>query len=699
MAIFTPLKKQLDNNLLPDNTMKRLKKETNLLDNLEIFFQSKSKWILIFSLSISFIISLLLFNRDVSIGGDDSGYIKFAYDFIKENSYPAWHSPFYSIVLSFFILIFGVNVTILKFTSVLFNLGAIFFVNRFFKKYTNHTVTAFVTITSSITYLLCSYASTTYSESFFLFFMAMFLFYFTEIVEKTRENKIEPAKQWKYYLGLGIFAYLLFLTKTVAGILIATSLIVLILGKQYKHGAIFLSASVGFHLVLSFLKKIIWNTQKIGFEDQLEALLLKNPYKESAGKENLMGFFQRFWDNSELYLSKHLMKMTGFFNADYSKSNTVITVIVIAILLFAAIYLLVKSKKLTHAVLSVAALIGSSFFVLQKIWDQDRLVMIYFPFLIGFVAFALYKILNQDKIKKFQFLFILFTGVILSMNIFQTSSQIVKKFEARKNNQGEFGSYTPDWQNYMQASEWAGKNLPSNAVVLCRKPEMSWLASDGKDIFNGIFRLEYNNADSIYNMIKEKKATHVILESFRVNPKMKTKQTITTIKNTLTYLTFKVPGCLSMIKEFGYDEKAYVLGIDLNISRESEQYLKNLETALLVNEKNANVYIEKAIYLKRKNKLNEAFDAYNQGIKEMPDEPYLFFNRGLMLFETHNYAEALADFKKTTDLKSDFNQAWYNQSITLFYMGEYEKAKATLEKAKSLGMKGYEKFEQMLSRY
>ena len=83
----------------------------------------------------------------------------------------------------------------------------------------------------------------------------------------------------------------------------------------------------------------------------------------------------------------------------------------------------------------------------------------------------------------------------------------------------------------------------------------------------------------------------------------------------------------------------------------------------------------------------------------MPDEPYLFFNRGLMLFETHNYAEALADFKKTTDLKSDFNQAWYNQSITLFYMGEYEKAKATLEKAKSLGMKGYEKFEQMLNRY
>jgi hypothetical protein len=123
--------------------------------------------------------------------------------------------------------------------------------------------------------------------------------------------------------------------------------------------------------------------------------------------------------------------------------------------------------------------------------------MIYFPFLIGFVAFALYKILNQDKIKKFQFLFILFTGVILSLNIFQTSSQIVKKFEARKNNQGEFSSYTPDWQNYMQASEWAGKNLPSNAVVLCRKPEMSWLASDGKDIFNGIFRLEYNNADSI----------------------------------------------------------------------------------------------------------------------------------------------------------------------------------------------------------
>lgn len=198
-------------------------------------------------------------------------------------------------------------------------------------------------------------------------------------------------------------------------------------------------------------------------------------------------------------------------------------------------------------------------------------------------------------------------------------------------------------------------------------------------------------------MVVEKKATHVILENFRLNPKKKTERTITTIRNVLTYLNFKNPGCLKLVKEFGNDEKAYLYEIHLDEPRNTEQYYKNIENALVVNPKSANIYIEKANNIKIKKGIDEAIKVYDGAITIITEEPYLYFNRGLFIFEKGLYNEALVDFKKATDLKADFNQAWYNMAICYFNMSNYKSAKIALEKAKSTGLKNYQQFEQILS--
>jgi hypothetical protein len=135
--------------------------EKSLFVRSEQFFHSKSNILLIISIAFSLIISLFIFNKDVSIGGDDSGYIRTAYSFSHGISFPTWHSPFYSIILSLFVSIFGVNIVLLKCTSLIFNLGSLYFINRFFTKYTNYTVAAFVVFATAVSYLTCYYASTT----------------------------------------------------------------------------------------------------------------------------------------------------------------------------------------------------------------------------------------------------------------------------------------------------------------------------------------------------------------------------------------------------------------------------------------------------------------------------------------------------------------------------------------------------------
>jgi len=678
---------------------KKAKKEKILFNQIESFFQSKSNLIVIISLATSFVISMLLFNRDVSVGGDDSGYIKSAYDFVKGTSFPAFHSPFYSVVLSFFVLLFGVKIFLLKFVSILFNLGAIYMLSRFLKKHTNHTVTAFVTITCALNYLLNYYASTTYSESFFLLFQIAFIYFFLEVVHPSENSQRSSKQTIIYFILLGIASYLLFLTKTIALSVLFVSLFYILINKQYLNSIIYFFSATIFHFLLSFFKSAIWKTKNIGFEDQLETILLKSPYQPHLGKDDFMGFVQRFLDNSGLYLSKHFMKMIGIFPSDYSKTNIAITIIVYALLIGSAIYLIIKNKKLLYIVLFVTGLIGVTFVVLQKVWDQERMIMIHFPLMISIFAFGLYQFFDNQKRKNFQFLVILLLGTIVLLNGVRTVGQIQKKLDEKEFQKGDFDSYSPDWQNYMLASKWAGANLPKDAVVLCRKPEMSWIASSGKDIFSGVYRIEYQNADSIISLIKERKATHVILENFRVNPKKKTDKTITTIRNMLIYLTSQNPGCLKFIKEFGGDEKAYIFEINTEIPRNSDEYFVNLESAFIVNPKNVNLYIDKATKLKGQRRFDEALNLYTQGITLAPNEPYLYFNRGLAYFEIGKYKEALDDFTKATSFKDDFNQAWFNRAICLFYLQEYPNARTALEKAKTTGMKNYENFETMLSRY
>ena len=77
---------------------------------------------------------------------------------------------------------------------------------------------------------------------------------------------------------------------------------------------------------------------------QLSEVLLKNPYSPSLGTENFRGMIDRFFENSEIYLSRLLMIASGIRSSDYSGTSAFITILLY--LLFAiGIYMAFRKNK------------------------------------------------------------------------------------------------------------------------------------------------------------------------------------------------------------------------------------------------------------------------------------------------------------------------------------------------------------------
>src|ERR1700722_5632088 len=105
----------------------------SLFENLNNWFDKREKNISIFIFICSGLFSILLFQARMDIGGDDSGYLERAYDFIHKGIFPSYQGPLYPIVLSIFMIPFGINIIILKILSLLFNIVGLYFFYRAFK--------------------------------------------------------------------------------------------------------------------------------------------------------------------------------------------------------------------------------------------------------------------------------------------------------------------------------------------------------------------------------------------------------------------------------------------------------------------------------------------------------------------------------------------------------------------------------------
>lgn len=527
-----------------------------LAERLEWWLEKRSKGLLVFTISISLIFSFLMFDIKMSEGNDDSEYIEGAYKIAKDvESYFNSKAPLYPIILSLPVKLFGINVAILKSLSVIFHLLQIVFLYAAFKKLIPNILLFPTLLFIAVNDYFQYFASQTYSESFFLFLLALFFYSFRQLYEKDFAAGKSEIKNW---LVFGFLLFLLSLTRNIAIAALPAVLLFFLFQKNFKAMLFAISSFGIFRIGFEFIRKAVWggNSQ---FASQIDILRQKDPYDASKGLDDLSGFLGRLSGNTDLYLSKRFFQILGFTPEDSVITKSSLSILVISLFgigLFLAIRN--KNKAVLFTALYSLFFCGITFFVLQTRWDQPRFVLVCVPFIlmIIFYGFCTLSIKNTAGLI---FTVLVPFSIILSSSLISSVKKSIENYPVIKQNlKGDrYYGYTTDWQNFLKMSVWCKDSLPSGSYVASRKAPMSFIYANGKS-FYPVYHVFSLDADTILATFKRNQVTHIILASLRRNPKKQDGYIINTMHRLLQPVVQKYPEKVSFVKQIGESEPAYL---------------------------------------------------------------------------------------------------------------------------------------------
>ncbi|MDP4207403.1 MAG: hypothetical protein Q8928_01185 [Bacteroidota bacterium] len=467
-------------------------KKEDMLDVLDGFFIKHTNAFLYVGMALTFIFSLFLFDVKVGAGGDDSAYILRAFDFVHEFKYPGYQGALYPLVLSLFISLMGIKLILLKSLSFLFMMISMYFFYKTFSGKLPQVVVGVSFILLSVNYFLLYFASQTYSEAFFLMLQALLFWYFATNFIDGSDREI-PIK--KYFL-LGLFLFLLTLTKNIAYAAVAVVVGYFMLEKRWKSILYTLGGFFSFFVPFEILKRILWGSSGLQFSSQGTGLMYKDFYNQSKGKEDFAGFIQRFIDNSNLYFSKHFFKFFGFRSEalDVSPFLTIIVWVILGLALYQAFR---KNKLLLFVGLYTVAMCATTFIALQAQWDQWRMIIIVFPLMLLLVFGAVYYSTKSAKMRAYQIVFPVLAIILFFGSFGVTAKNAKTQKDILVHNLGGNVLYglTPDWENYILMSQWAAKNTPASSFTAVRKADISFIYGGRK--FYGITKVPSVTSDSL----------------------------------------------------------------------------------------------------------------------------------------------------------------------------------------------------------
>lgn len=539
------------------------RRDRSFFDRLNHFFQLHQNKVIVAALLLTGLFSFLLFNFNVSLMGDDGAYIKRAYRLLHYGGFPGFQGPLYPFVLSFFIWIFGLNVTLLKALSGIFILGHLWFFYKAFRDRMPALLYIFAIVVIATNAYLVSYSSWTFSEALFMFLQAALFYYLLRYIW---EADFTSYRQLILrFLMLGLILILLAKTRSIGYGAVGAVMIFFALTRNWKNIAYTLGSFGLFYLLFKGLKGLFFGVASgIQFGGQLDRLLRVDPYNPSKGQEDLVGFIERFWGNSELYLSKHIYKFLGL-RPEVLQPSTILTILTYALFALALFYAFRKNRYLLFTGIYIAVMSGITFIILQTRWDQERLILVFFPLIVPFLMSGLYYFAEDRKVRLMRVVVPLLMVLLVFSNLGRTFQKVEEHQDTFIHHLRGDDLYglTPDWVNYVKMCRYAAENVPDSVMIACRKPNIAFIKA--KREFHGIFRVNTEDPDKLLEDLKKNQVRYVIMASLRKYPNRKTKYTINTVKRYLYYIQQKYPNALQLVHRIGQDEQAYLFRINYQV--------------------------------------------------------------------------------------------------------------------------------------
>ncbi|MEZ5006945.1 MAG: hypothetical protein R2728_02835 [Chitinophagales bacterium] len=542
---------------------KRLSEQnsTPFLERLNQFLSKRSMFFLGFSVLLCVVVSLLLFDLKVSIGGDDSSYISRAYNFIHKGQFPTFQGPVYPILISIPIAIFGIKITLLKLLSLVFIIIHLILFNKALEKIVPPIIRVITIFLIAINGYIAFFASSTYNEAFFLMLQSIFFLYFINnfvVAEDHDKDNIHISQ----IVLLGFIMFIMAQTRFISIGAVSAVLIFFLAYKQWKKAGATVGIFAVFYLGFSMITKFVIKANGAGMSSQMETLLLKHPYKPEEGTENVMGFLTRIVDNSNLYIGRTFLVESGFRPISGAQLNGSLTLLVYAILIGGFLYAIRKKDKgVIFSYLYAGSLSLLTFVVLQKYWDQNRMIIIMYPFLWMFAFYLLYQIFDSKKLRGFQPIFLIVSALLILPGVGRTFTKIGDNSTTlRKNISGDkLYGFTDDWVNYIKTVQWAHDNL-KDYYIICRKPQIAFIYTEGTQ-HKGT-GLKETDPKKALEHLKENGVTHIVRASLRRNPNANTGQVINTVHNYMARIEQAYPGTFKLVHTEGKSEPAYLFEIN-----------------------------------------------------------------------------------------------------------------------------------------
>ncbi len=517
------------------------------------------------------LMALLLFNVRLSEGGDDSTYICRALDFVTSGRYPDFQGPLYPVFLAPFILMGGgVSVIGLKFTSyALIILGQLAMYLSLRRVVSRRLLLSVMLLMASNLWFV-QFGSLTYSEPLFIVVMWLFVWALLRLDGLSRLASWRHVALWGGLVGL--FAVAAVLVRTAGVGLVISAVVYLALRRKWRAVAAAVASSVVCFALWLGVRSAVWGEVKTDGK-QLQSLLQVDPYDPADGMETPRGFVKRFIGNSDLYISKHYVKMLGLRDVNSRQTSRAATVIVYALFLWGAWVASRKNRGVMLAAVLAAVMLGLTFCSLQVIWDQYRLIL---PYVALMHIVALYAVADiVRRLSRRHMLKIMACAVgLCSAVLLSRAGGVMDLVTLRKNlTTDQLAGYTPDWYNYLTLCREVGRQMPGDDVyVACRKPNMARIYAGGKK-FYGIYNIPSDDPDVLVRNLKDKGVTHVIVASLRRDPAQAGLGVINTIHRYVAAILQRYPGFLEQVAIVGNEqnEPAALFKIHYEVAAQATQ--------------------------------------------------------------------------------------------------------------------------------
>lgn len=533
------------------NVRKNAKTKFSLLENWNRFFSGKLSMILmILTISLTFFVNYsAMYDSKLDMNGDNIYYYSLGKAILEGKGYtnimyleesPHTHfPPGYPLFVAGVMTIVPNDIDAVKTANGILLFLSILLLFIVLEKISKNRIVAFISaLLCCLHPSLLHWATIMMSEMLFLF-CSLVIIYLLLILDEKKLFDFSKGKiinNFWLILLLLFFSYIYFVRTMGLSLIISAILWSLYnvfsgffvwmrhrkqkeLIRSGEQRSYFIRSSIIFLLLLTTIgiTKSAWDNrnEKIG---KTESDYVGDFYMKPNGEKmaSLNDWVTRAKNNAESYITKYLPNsvfMISYDKKEPSQPSHWIKGLFIISLMFVGF---LRTKK---AGLLLFLYIGMTMGVLL-IWPEQYGGERYYTCIIPFYIFIivngvseLIKILFRFIAKNYNPIIIQSLAAIIFSASFLFPDYLKAQEEPRQNAQlkswKKMGNININ--NYYDAIEWCGKNLPDSARVICRKPEIYYINS-GYHKASGFPK--YAEPDTIMNYLIRNRVTHLIIDNW-----------------------------------------------------------------------------------------------------------------------------------------------------------------------------------------